>query len=377
MVPTFWGDSRLGGEDGGRALEWLKGTEAERELNRKEGEGLSLGNMERFYTDISPHFPSTTNHPSRSPFLSYVYAISLIMTRAVVVDAYHGIAIVPFCDLLNHSSIAHTSFCCDAFVCPTCGSLTHCEHDTPAIERLAHLPRNFVETMEEKSNVVDMRVERAINAGEEVFMSYDENVGDGKLLVEWGFVERKGGGDGLVWSPRELLDGTTARAYMMLINSDHIDNASQYTQNAATHHHLIAQPNPEQNPLLNVNPKGEASIYLITAAYLQLQSEADDLRDVDEMGEEIVTIVEEVVQKSVEDESTLGPLAKALTSRIVNLIDRRLARMYEAETTLGELVNLHANLPLTATLERMAMALAIDERCVLEGALTRWRALLG
>lgn len=42
ILPTFWSDESLAGPDGVRALDLLRGTEAERELQRKDGEGLSL-----------------------------------------------------------------------------------------------------------------------------------------------------------------------------------------------------------------------------------------------------------------------------------------------------------------------------------------------
>lgn len=41
-LPVFWTVEELAGEDGLLALEWLRGTEAERELLRKHSEGLSL-----------------------------------------------------------------------------------------------------------------------------------------------------------------------------------------------------------------------------------------------------------------------------------------------------------------------------------------------
>jgi hypothetical protein len=42
FLPTFWNEESVGGEDGRKALGWLAGTEAEKQLQRKDGEGLSL-----------------------------------------------------------------------------------------------------------------------------------------------------------------------------------------------------------------------------------------------------------------------------------------------------------------------------------------------
>jgi hypothetical protein len=42
LLPTLWAQDSVGGEDGEKAIEWLSGTEAEKQLQRKDGEGLSL-----------------------------------------------------------------------------------------------------------------------------------------------------------------------------------------------------------------------------------------------------------------------------------------------------------------------------------------------
>ena len=42
LLPTLWTEESVGGVDGRKALEWLEGTEAEKQLQRKDGEGLSL-----------------------------------------------------------------------------------------------------------------------------------------------------------------------------------------------------------------------------------------------------------------------------------------------------------------------------------------------
>jgi hypothetical protein len=42
LVPSLWGEESVGGRDGRRALEWLAGTEAQKQLERKDREGLSF-----------------------------------------------------------------------------------------------------------------------------------------------------------------------------------------------------------------------------------------------------------------------------------------------------------------------------------------------
>jgi len=41
LIPTFWDDEHLCGEDGKQALNWLRGTEGGKELYRKDQEGLT------------------------------------------------------------------------------------------------------------------------------------------------------------------------------------------------------------------------------------------------------------------------------------------------------------------------------------------------
>jgi hypothetical protein len=51
LLPTLWSEESVGGEDGRRALEWLAGTEAQKQLERKDREGLSLVRPAAQYAD--------------------------------------------------------------------------------------------------------------------------------------------------------------------------------------------------------------------------------------------------------------------------------------------------------------------------------------
>lgn len=50
LLPAFWNDTSISGDEGISAMEWLQGTEAERELARKEQEGLGMVSI-----SIIPH----------------------------------------------------------------------------------------------------------------------------------------------------------------------------------------------------------------------------------------------------------------------------------------------------------------------------------
>lgn len=232
-LPLFWGCSPNGIDDENdekEGLKWLEGTEAARDLARKEREGMGLvgtircprqkpdekwqlfdnkASLEQFYSNTSHLLPPTLAHPLPSPLSAFHHTYSLITTRSFLIDLYHILALVPFADILNHSSRPHTSLASDDFVCHICGSLPSCSHDIPSssgvVRRLEHLSHGIRKRIESESDCVEMRLERSVAAAGEVFNSYGEGIGDARLLVEWGFVEGEFAGDGITWEVDEVL----------------------------------------------------------------------------------------------------------------------------------------------------------------------------
>ncbi len=252
----------------------------------------------------------------------------MISTRGFVIDAYHLIGMIPFCDLFNHSSTrAQTSLLSDAFVCPTCGSLPACKHDpsskTGVVERLEHLPETFG-----LANHVDMRAEKRLRAGEEVFSCYEEGTGDGKLLVEWGFIGREQAGDGLVWSPREVLDGNTVQVFMEILHSGLLEELPIDEAGESSRDRLVGPASTSQFGLFNLFPKGSISINLIVAQYLGFIDTSALL----EIGDLISSILEAVRQ--IESDEALNVEAELLVRAILDLLDTRLKGMYEPDLPL-------------------------------------------
>ncbi|KAK8869756.1 hypothetical protein IAR55_000324 [Kwoniella newhampshirensis] len=213
-LPIFWGmeemcDSLGQKRDGEQGLRWLEGTEAGRDLERKDREGMGLTALTAFYKTFSSHLPPTSSHPDPSPLSSFLHAYSLVSTRAFLIDLYHTVALTPFSDLFNHSSTTpNTSLLSDDFVCHVCGSLATCPHDVMNNDgvswRLSHLGDWERRKVENEVDSVDMRVERRVADGHEIWNSYGEGMGDGRLLVEWGFISEEFAGDGLVWDVDEM-----------------------------------------------------------------------------------------------------------------------------------------------------------------------------
>jgi hypothetical protein len=160
--------------------------------------------MRRFYSATSALLPVTPAHSAPSPFSAFIHAYTLLSTRAFIIDLYHAAALVPFADILNHSSSPHTSLASDEFVCHRCGSMPVCTHDAllPGSEcpaRLAHLDpvvRDRVMRAPAADDTVEMRAERVVGRGCEVWNTYGE-MGDARLLVEYGFLGEEFAGEGL------------------------------------------------------------------------------------------------------------------------------------------------------------------------------------
>ena len=49
LLPSLWGMHDLAGEEGRAGLDWLKGTQAEQALTRKENEGLNVASLLSFF----------------------------------------------------------------------------------------------------------------------------------------------------------------------------------------------------------------------------------------------------------------------------------------------------------------------------------------
>ncbi|KAH7094041.1 SET domain-containing protein [Auriculariales sp. MPI-PUGE-AT-0066] len=120
--------------------------------------------------------------------VDYLRAYSLVSSRAFLVDAFHGLAMVPIADGFNHTMVHNVQMETDYHVCAECGSLFECGHDDfPSTD-----DRTLFEETESRSEIdtCDMMSARAISAGEEVFNTYSDGkpMSNSALLAEYGFV---------------------------------------------------------------------------------------------------------------------------------------------------------------------------------------------
>ncbi|BGO88554.1 hypothetical protein NBRC10512_004653 [Rhodotorula toruloides] len=165
--------------DDGEASTWLEGTQVECEARRL---GMNRSRLRDFYTSTAlPLFTQLANSATPS-FETFARAYSLVSSRAFQVDAYHSLALVPLADIFNHSDPPHVHFASETWVCPECGKLERCEHDEEG-----DVTYQAKATVVTEDDTCDMVVERAIEAGEEVFNTYGQ-LSNAKLLASYGFL---------------------------------------------------------------------------------------------------------------------------------------------------------------------------------------------
>lgn len=145
---------------------------------------------ERGQTGLRDVYTSTTvplllrqTYPTAPSFDKFVLAYSLVSSRAFQVDAFHSLALVPLADAFNHSDPPHVHFASEMWVCPECGKLDRCGHDEDGEVSARAADR----VSPEEDDTCDMVVERAIQAGEEVFNTYGQ-LSNAKLLTSYGFL---------------------------------------------------------------------------------------------------------------------------------------------------------------------------------------------
>jgi len=324
--------------------------------------------------------------------LSYLYAYSLVCTRAFLIDLYHTVAMCPFADLLNHSSSsAHTSLSADDFVCHKCGSLRECEHDIPStsgiVRRLEHLSEKELKRLSTEPDTVDLRIDkRRIRKGEEVLNSYGDNMGDGRLLTEWGFVEEDSTGGVISFSVDEL--GTGAQKWMEMVQAGEMGWADQMVHDDEQ----LIGPSPEERPLgLTLDTEGVMSVHIFAVLLLGQTTQNDNdtvKRSVEELRNAWSASEEEDFEGPLEMTRTtfaaVGEAYKLLETRLASLnrSDLRMDDLYEMRDVSGrtgrsEQAQADAqSLSDDQPLQRMALSVLVNERRLLETTKEKWSDLL-
>ncbi|WVN85318.1 uncharacterized protein L203_100463 [Cryptococcus depauperatus CBS 7841] len=391
-LPVFW-DAINGDEwqDGHEALKWLRGTEAAREMIKKEKAGMGLKDIQAFY-DSAKHWLPLSSPP---PFSAFAHAYCIVSSRAFAVDDYHLTALCPFADIFNHSSSPHTCLSSDDFVCEQCGSLPQCKHDFANDEtlppRLRHLSETEIIKLGEEEDTIDMRVERRVEKGEEVFNTYGQ-VGDGRLLTEWGFIGEEFADHGLTWYVEDV------KTVMQAPLVDSVDWEKLFSQllhwisasKLDTFDDSILCPPVLSCPnLLNLDQNGRVSVNVFFVFWVQIalqeeptlrtdipeswtRSIADDIRLVESNWNDIQTM-SVVVSPTDPNRSRLVKVAVLIR----RLVENRLQSMYRPETFQTDIIDARDSLDGEKDRRlRLAMTLAVNERALLLSALEKWNHYL-
>jgi len=285
--------------------------------------------------------PPTPSHPHPSPFLAYLHAYSLICTRAFLIDLYHTVALCPFADLLNHSSEAHTSLSADDFVCHQCGSLAECPHDIPSttgvVRRLEHLDDDERRRIQATDDTVDLRVDRrAIRRGEEVLNSYGENLGDGRLMTEWGFLEEGSTGGSISFGLEELGPGgqrwvnMSARGWEVSLGKAGEEDDDP----------LICLPPDDKPWSLDLDAEGTLGVNVWAVAYLGVAAElrdGDDAEAVKRSLRELLGAWAEIGEDDCNGPVRISREVFTAVGRVTALFQTRLAALYAADKTIDQL----------------------------------------
>ncbi|KAJ3851944.1 hypothetical protein EV368DRAFT_83037 [Lentinula lateritia] len=203
-LPVFWGLEFEAGtlEDGKDALRWLKGTEVEKLLVGSDGTPL-IDSLRKYFHEIVTPTVARLSFESLPSFHRFCRAYSLVSSRAFLVDAYHGLSMVPIADAFNHTDDYHVHLETEYEVCPECGSLQQCPHDQDIEPTLGHPTSGFQQI--EKDNTYDMVSNAAITPHSEVFNTYGETLSNAQLLTRYGFILDVNENDSVSWEFEGLI----------------------------------------------------------------------------------------------------------------------------------------------------------------------------
>ncbi|EJD07545.1 uncharacterized protein FOMMEDRAFT_24889 [Fomitiporia mediterranea MF3/22] len=212
-IALFWDENN---EDEKVALKWIEGTMAEVERSTHTlltASGLH-NKFKRTQTDLLSYYEFTAlpalakvKLDENATLEGFQHAFALVSSRSFIVDAYHGLAMVPIADAFNHSSENHVHLESDHEVCRVCGSLKQCPHDIEdegSDESVTLLKDQGLNDLNDLENTCEMVTNDFVPPFSEVFNTYGEHLTNAQLLVRYGFILDINENDVLLWNARQL-----------------------------------------------------------------------------------------------------------------------------------------------------------------------------
>ncbi|KAI5121514.1 hypothetical protein M0805_006551 [Coniferiporia weirii] len=219
-IALFWDELD---DDEVQAWVWIKGTMAEKELgtlNRYDAQAQTKGSrcpaadiVRQYYSFVAIPALAGAQLEGIASLNGFKRAYAFVSSRAFIVDAYHGLAMVPIADAFNHSLENHVHLESDHGVCPTCGSLSECPHDAEDVDDRGeeNLSSQAGRTLSgdncspwEHDDTCDMVTNAHVPPFVEVFNTYGEYLTNAQLLVRYGFVLDSNENDIISWDVETL-----------------------------------------------------------------------------------------------------------------------------------------------------------------------------
>ncbi|KAG9225375.1 hypothetical protein PLEOSDRAFT_172149 [Pleurotus ostreatus PC15] len=346
-LPMLWQD---GCEDAKEAAHWLVGTEVEKEM----AVSALSARIRTFYEEISRRFL-----PQVASLASYTKAFTLVSSRAFIVDAYHGLSMVPIADAFNHSQDNHVHIETDFDVCPSCGALYECPHDGEPKHETHVGQHHYDSCYEMVANV-------PIPPHSEVFNTYGETLSNAALLARYGFVLDVNENDCITWSMEELIDEADLAASFRLAIQELESDTSFRTRCESSN--LVYYSNS-----FTVDGDGKVSHPLWLLCSLTYQRHAPSPPP-----PMSVLDVQLACEAGVDGDASLTPAISATASAVSTLCCTRKAKIKKLsdlapDADIGEILDgLSEDRPRT----RLAISYVLTEISILECCLASWSELV-
>ncbi|KAI3612761.1 hypothetical protein WG66_014703 [Moniliophthora roreri] len=319
-LPVFWSteagdkDDLTRREDAKKACSWLRGTEVE----QNNTIGL-LKTIDAYYEEVViPVFNLNVHHLSKaSPSLKDFYrAYSLVSSRAFIVDAYHGLSMVPVADAFNHTTDNHSEY----DVCPECGSLKQCPHDRD-LEGTEN-DRN-ADTDNDELYYTMTTTSYIPSTTTEVFNTYGAHLSNAQLMAQYGFILDVNEADWVGWDASEIVGEDEYDKVMQiwrlctagLLEDAHGDSEVFYMP-------LNSGGAPDSRRVFSVNSDGRISVQLWCLLAISWVTETQGTL----VDEDVVSLVMELLKNTSSDNSSEDTQAsrRSIMERAAKLCEDRL-----------------------------------------------------
>ncbi|GLB37822.1 putative saccharomyces cerevisiae YBR030w [Lyophyllum shimeji] len=397
-------------EDGNEGLHWLKGTEVERHYVQRPDQNLE--SIDAYYSTVAEpllirHFEANDTTWTTKPSINgFRHAYTLVSSRAFLVDAYHGLSMVPIADAFNHSQENHVHLETEFHVCPECGSLLECQHDADASENEKAMPRRLqgkVAHPREESDFdsyYEMVSNAPISPHEEVFNTYGETLTNTQLLAQYGFVLDVNENDCLHWDFQEVYTCCAAFAGVSISSRLEVESvrsaaiqsvARQRALERIADSSLVYLHADMSDSSLCVDADGRISHQLWILLALPFCLQGDRVGLVDSPGD-ITAHLEALLESQLALENTGemnsdedndyqlspsdGPILEGLARSLINLCAARKSRLGKDPSDSRNLNDILDALPSGMRRTRDALTIVIGEQSMLDSCISSWEDIV-